>query len=172
MELVECCTLVSCCSRALVRVVRRCNFSTAPADVTLVLTPKFDTKTGFSVLFDDSSPACSLLGNSVFASPLEVHFNICCHAKQLTGVLLPRSIATEGVFVYQVFQGNQDLEVLLHGHRYTSHAVGCHVTKVSLQTMGGLGTSDFAWSRIFASNVFIDKLGRDVLHGLLKQAPC
>lgn len=130
--------------QSLVRVVRRYNFSTA-SDVAPVPALDDNSWTGLPVLFDEVFTGLYRLGRFASASFLDVHPDISCHAKLLTGGLLPLSITAASEAIFNAFWGDEKSDALLHGHSYTAHAVGCHIADVSLQTMGELNTNDYAW---------------------------
>lgn len=130
--------------QSLVRVVRRYNFSTAP-DVAPITVSDENAWTGLPVMFDEVFTGLYRLGRFASASFLDVHPDISCHAKLLTGGLLPLSITTASESIFGAFLGDAKSDALLHGHSYTAHAVGCHVANTSLEAMTALDTSDSAW---------------------------
>lgn len=73
--------------------------------------------------------------------------DISAHAKLLTGGLLPLAMTLASEEIFGVFNSSPAKEqALLHGHSYTAHPVGCHVAKLSVQTMLKM-EEDGAWGQ-------------------------
>ena len=75
------------------------------------------------------------LGRFSASSFLQVDPDISCHAKLLTGGLVPLCATLASDSIYDAFLGAEKRDALLHGHSYTAHAVGCHVANTSLDMM-------------------------------------
>lgn len=101
--------------------------STPPADP--------HTWTGLPVIFDEVFTGIYRLGRFSSSSFLQIHPDISCHAKLLTGGLVPLCATLASDSIYDAFLGTEKRDALLHGHSYTAHAVGCHVANTSINTM-------------------------------------
>ncbi|KAH7115949.1 pyridoxal phosphate-dependent transferase [Dendryphion nanum] len=125
--------------RTLVNVIRTYPFTTLPSS------PKSaETWTGLPVIFDEVFTGLYRLGRFSAASFLQIHPDISCHAKLLTGGLLPLSVTLASESIFDAFYGDEKADALLHGHSYTAHPIGCHVANVSLSKMKELETS-YTW---------------------------
>jgi dethiobiotin synthetase/adenosylmethionine--8-amino-7-oxononanoate aminotransferase len=93
------------------------------------------TWTGLPVVFDEVFTGLYRLGRFSSASFLQVHPDISCHAKLLTGGLVPLCTTLASDSIYDAFLGSEKRDALLHGHSYTAHPVGCHVANTSLNTL-------------------------------------
>jgi dethiobiotin synthetase/adenosylmethionine--8-amino-7-oxononanoate aminotransferase len=93
------------------------------------------TWTGLPVVFDEVFTGLYRLGRFSSASFLQTHPDISCHAKLLTGGLVPLCTTLASDSIYNAFLSSEKRDALLHGHSYTAHAVGCHVANTSLNTM-------------------------------------
>lgn len=93
------------------------------------------TWTGLPVVFDEVFTGLYRLGRFSSASFLQIHPDISCHAKLLTGGLVPLCTTLASDSIYSAFLGSEKRDALLHGHSYTAHAVGCHVANTSLNAM-------------------------------------
>jgi dethiobiotin synthetase/adenosylmethionine--8-amino-7-oxononanoate aminotransferase len=90
--------------------------------------------TGLPVVFDEVFTGLYRLGRFSSASFLQIHPDISCHAKLLTGGLVPLCTTLASDSIYNAFLSSEKRDALLHGHSYTAHAVGCHVANTSLNT--------------------------------------
>lgn len=90
---------------------------------------------GLPVVFDEVFTGLYRLGRFSAASFLDVHPDITCHAKLLTGGLLPLSATIASDSIFNAFWGDEKADALLHGHSYTAHPIGCHVANTSLKMM-------------------------------------
>ena len=97
--------------------------------------------TGLPVVFDEVFTGLYRLGRFSSASFLQTHPDISCHAKLLTGGLVPLCTTLASDSVYNAFLSSEKRDALLHGHSYTAHAVGCHVANTSLNAMMGMDQS-------------------------------
>lgn len=100
--------------------------------------------TGLPIIFDEVFTGIYRLGRFSASSFLQVHPDISCHAKLLTGGLVPLCATVASDSIYDAFLGAEKRDALLHGHSYTAHAVGCHVANTSLETMRDMDR-DGAW---------------------------
>jgi dethiobiotin synthetase/adenosylmethionine--8-amino-7-oxononanoate aminotransferase len=135
--------------RTLVRVVRNYDFTKSASTANQEGSPsaipgksntvaEATTWAGLPVLFDEVFTGLYRLGRFTSSSLLAVHPDISCHAKLLTGGLLPLSVTVASDSIYQAFWGDSKAEALLHGHSYTAHPIGCHIANISLEEMGKL----------------------------------
>ena len=92
-------------------------------------------------MFDEVFTGLYRLGRFSSASFLQIHPDISCHAKLLTGGLVPLCATLASDSIYNAFLGLEKRDALLHGHSYTAHAVGCHVANTSLNLMMDLDDS-------------------------------
>lgn len=90
---------------------------------------------GLPVVFDEVFTGLYRLGRFSSASFLQTSPDISCHAKLLTGGLVPLCATVASDSIYNAFLSSEKSDALLHGHSYTAHAVGCHVANTSLRTM-------------------------------------
>jgi len=97
--------------------------------------------TGLPIIFDEVFTGLYRLGRFSSASFLQVYPDISCHAKLLTGGLIPLCATLASDSIYSTFIGSEKRDALLHGHSYTAHAVGCHVANTSLNTMMNMDRS-------------------------------
>lgn len=95
-------------------------------------------------MFDEVFTGLYRLGRFSSASFLRTQPDISCHAKLLTGGLVPLCATLASDSIYKAFLGPEKRDALLHGHSYTAHAVGCHVANTSLQALLALNQSE-AW---------------------------
>jgi dethiobiotin synthetase/adenosylmethionine--8-amino-7-oxononanoate aminotransferase len=118
----------------LVQVVRESSHIFSPSSTTA---PPSDANswTGLPIIFDEVFTGIYRLGRFSSSSFLQVHPDISCHAKLLTGGLVPLCATVASDSIYDAFLGAEKRDALLHGHSYTAHAVGCHVANTSLQMM-------------------------------------
>lgn len=93
------------------------------------------TWTGLPVVFDEVFTGLYRLGRFSSSTFLQVHPDISCHAKLLTGGLVPLCTTLASDSIYNAFLSSEKSDALLHGHSYTAHAVGCHVANTSLEMM-------------------------------------
>lgn len=91
--------------------------------------------TGLPIVFDEVFTGLYRLGRFSSASFLQTNPDISCHAKLLTGGLVPLCTTLASDSIYNAFLSSEKRDALLHGHSYTAHAVGCHVANTSLKTM-------------------------------------
>jgi bifunctional dethiobiotin synthetase / adenosylmethionine---8-amino-7-oxononanoate aminotransferase len=100
-------------------------------------TPPTDPRawTGLPIVFDEVFTGLYRLGRFTSSSFLQTHPDISCHAKLLTGGLVPLCTTLASDSIYEAFLGSEKRDALLHGHSYTAHAVGCHVANASINTM-------------------------------------
>lgn len=91
--------------------------------------------TGLPIIFDEVFTGMYRLGRFSSSSFLQIHPDISCHAKLLTGGLVPLCATLASDSIYDAFLGAEKRDALLHGHSYTAHAVGCHVANTSLKMM-------------------------------------
>lgn len=91
--------------------------------------------TGLPVVFDEVFTGLYRLGRFSSASFLQTSPDISCHAKLLTGGLVPLCTTLASDSIYNAFLSSEKRDALLHGHSYTAHAVGCHVANTSLNAM-------------------------------------
>jgi dethiobiotin synthetase/adenosylmethionine--8-amino-7-oxononanoate aminotransferase len=119
--------------RTLVNVVRSYKFSSYAVD----MPDRLDTTswTGLPVLFDEVFTGLYRLGRFSAASFLQIDPDISCHAKLLTGGLLPLSATVASQSIFDAFWSDEKADALLHGHSYTAHPIGCHVANTSLEMM-------------------------------------
>ncbi|KAF2651454.1 PLP-dependent transferase [Lophiostoma macrostomum CBS 122681] len=135
--------------RTLVEVVRTYPFfTTTPPSADPK--PKSIDWTGVPVIFDEVFTGLYRLGRFSAASLLGVHPDISCHAKLLTGGLLPLSTTLASESIFDAFWGDEKADALLHGHSYTAHPIGCHVANTALQEMERLSTGS-TWRTYQAS---------------------
>ncbi|KAG0647776.1 Bifunctional dethiobiotin synthetase 7 [Hyphodiscus hymeniophilus] len=97
--------------------------------------------TGLPVVFDEVFTGLYRLGRFSAASFVQTHPDISCHAKLLTGGLVPLCTTLASDSIYDAFLSSDKRDALLHGHSYTAHAVGCHVANTSLNVMMDLDQS-------------------------------
>lgn len=122
--------------RTLVKVVRNYAFSSGTSNsVSDILTSDPNTWTGLPVLFDEVFTGLYRLGRFSAASFMQTHPDVSCHAKLLTGGLLPLSVTLASESIFSAFLGDSKSDALLHGHSYTAHPIGCHVANASLSKM-------------------------------------
>jgi dethiobiotin synthetase/adenosylmethionine--8-amino-7-oxononanoate aminotransferase len=86
-------------------------------------------------VFDEVFTGLYRLGRFSSSSFLQTHPDISCHAKLLTGGLVPLCATVASDSIYDAFLGSEKRDALLHGHSYTAHAVGCHVANTSIKAM-------------------------------------
>lgn len=79
--------------------------------------------------------------------------DISCHAKLLTGGLLPLAVTTASDSIFQTFYSDSKADALLHGHSYTAHAVGCAVANKSLHELGRISQSALNGADLNKTNV-------------------
>jgi dethiobiotin synthetase/adenosylmethionine--8-amino-7-oxononanoate aminotransferase len=91
--------------------------------------------TGLPVVFDEVFTGLYRLGHFSSSSFLQTNPDISCHAKLLTGGLVPLCTTLASDSIYNAFLSSEKRDALLHGHSYTAHAVGCHVANTSLKAM-------------------------------------
>lgn len=91
--------------------------------------------TGLPIIFDEVFTGIYRLGRFSASSFLQIHPDISCHAKLLTGGLVPLCATVASDSIYYAFLGTDKRDALLHGHSYTAHAVGCQVANTSLNMM-------------------------------------
>eukprot|EP00208_Stichococcus_sp_RCC1054_P000920 CAMPEP_0206139432 /NCGR_PEP_ID=MMETSP1473-20131121/6079_1 /ASSEMBLY_ACC=CAM_ASM_001109 /TAXON_ID=1461547 /ORGANISM="Stichococcus sp, Strain RCC1054" /LENGTH=768 /DNA_ID=CAMNT_0053533229 /DNA_START=85 /DNA_END=2388 /DNA_ORIENTATION=- len=84
------------------------------------------------VIFDEVFSGLWRLGAVSAARILGVQPDIACYAKLLTGGLLPLAVTLATPEVFQVFQGAEKTDALLHGHSYTAHPMGCAAAVAAL----------------------------------------
>ena len=90
---------------------------------------------GLPIVFDEVFTGIYRLGRFSAASFLQTYPDISCHAKLLTGGLVPLCATLASDSIYDAFLSSEKSDALLHGHSYTAHAVGCHVANTSLRIM-------------------------------------
>ncbi|KAL8287398.1 hypothetical protein RQP46_003256 [Phenoliferia psychrophenolica] len=101
---------------------------------------------GLPIIFDEVFVGLYRLGRPTTSTFLgaEVHPDLACYAKILTGGLVPMSVTLASDAIFQAFWGNQKVDALLHGHSYTAHPIGCTIANRTLDIIGGLH-DDGAW---------------------------
>jgi dethiobiotin synthetase/adenosylmethionine--8-amino-7-oxononanoate aminotransferase len=75
-----------------------------------------------------------------------VYPDIACYAKSLTGGLLPLAVTLTTKEIFQVFEGDEKIDALLHGHSYTAHPIGCAVALESLREYRSMQPYQDKWS--------------------------
>ncbi|KAF2009966.1 PLP-dependent transferase [Aaosphaeria arxii CBS 175.79] len=144
--------------RTLVDVVRKYTFSPTSSPI-----PEDQaTWTGLPVVFDEVFTGLYRLGRYTAASFLDVHPDITCNAKLLTGGLLPLSVTVASSSIFEAFWGDEKSDALLHGHSYTAHAIGCHVANTSLSEMDNLhrGAEWRAYKEAWGREAGVERDGR------------
>lgn len=84
------------------------------------------------VILDEVFTGFWRLGCVSAAEMLHVKPDIACYGKLLTGGLLPMSVTLATEEVFHDFLGENKSDALLHGHSYTAHPIGCHVSQKAL----------------------------------------
>lgn len=88
------------------------------------------------------SSSSSFWNTSAGLSPeADVSPDISCHAKLLTGGLLPLALTTASDSIFNTFISDSKADALLHGHSYTAHPIGCSVANKSLDVMRTISAS-------------------------------
>ena len=97
----------------------------------------------FTGLYRLGRPSSSSFWNTSAGSSIEVDIapDISCHAKLLTGGLLPLALTTASDSIFNTFVSDSKTDALLHGHSYTAHPIGCSVANKSLEVMRTMSTS-------------------------------
>jgi len=97
----------------------------------------------FTGLYRLGRPSSSSFWNASVGSATEVNIapDISCHAKLLTGGLLPLAVTTASDSIFNTFISDSKADALLHGHSYTAHPIGCSVANKSLEIMKTLSSS-------------------------------
>ncbi|TFK98672.1 PLP-dependent transferase [Pterulicium gracile] len=93
------------------------------------------------VIFDEVFVGLHRLGMESTSPLLGTTPDISCHAKILTGGLLPLAITLTSERVFQAFNSTDKADALLHGHSYTAHPIGCEVANETLAIIGELKES-------------------------------
>jgi len=94
----------------------------------------------FTGLYRLGRPSSSSFWNTTSSSGPEADISpdISCHAKLLTGGLLPLALTTASNSIFNTFLSDSKADALLHGHSYTAHAIGCAVANKSLTELRNL----------------------------------
>ncbi len=97
----------------------------------------------FTGLYRLGRSSSSSFWNTSPGSSIEIDIapDISCHAKLLTGGLLPLALTTASDSIFNTFISDSKAEALLHGHSYTAHPIGCSVANKSLEVMRAISTS-------------------------------
>lgn len=97
----------------------------------------------FTGLYRLGRSSSSSFWNSSAGSSIEADVapDISCHAKLLTGGLLPLALTTASNSIFNTFVSDSKADALLHGHSYTAHPIGCSVANKSLELMRTISTS-------------------------------
>lgn len=97
------------------------------------------------VVFDEVYVGLYRLGQLTGGTVLGVKPDVSCHAKILTGGLLPLSVTLASRSIFECFLAPEKKDALLHGHSYTAHPVGCSVANKSLEIIQKLDASAPEW---------------------------
>ncbi|KAK5100703.1 hypothetical protein LTR70_001396 [Exophiala xenobiotica] len=97
----------------------------------------------FTGLYRLGRPSSSSFWNTSAGSGPEADISpdISCHAKLLTGGLLPLALTTASDSIFNTFISDSKADALLHGHSYTAHPIGCSVANKSLDVMRTISAS-------------------------------
>ncbi|KAJ9657252.1 hypothetical protein H2198_004478 [Neophaeococcomyces mojaviensis] len=97
----------------------------------------------FTGLYRLGRPSSSSFWNAASSSGPEADISpdISCHAKLLTGGLLPLALTIASDSIFNTFISDSKADALLHGHSYTAHPIGCAVANRSLDEMRTLSES-------------------------------
>ena len=95
---------------------------------------------GLPVVFDEVFTGLYRLGRFSPASFLQTNPDISCHAKLLTGGLVPLCTTLASDSIYNAFLSSEKRDALLHGHSYTAHAVGLSCSQYVTQGDDGYGS--------------------------------
>ncbi|XP_050944211.1 bifunctional dethiobiotin synthetase/7,8-diamino-pelargonic acid aminotransferase, mitochondrial-like isoform X2 [Cucumis melo] len=86
-----------------------------------------------SVIFYEVFTGFWRLGTETAAELLHCSPYIVCFAKLMTGGIISLSATLASNSVFESFIGDSKLKVLLHGHSYTAHVLGCTAATKSIK---------------------------------------
>lgn len=104
-------------------------------------------KLSLPVVFDEVYVGLYRLGQMTGASVLGVKPDVSCHAKILTGGLLPLAVTLASKKIFECFLAPEKKDALLHGHSYTAHPIGCSVANKSLEIIQRLDARNPDWQQ-------------------------
>lgn len=105
------------------------------------LTAIFQAK-GSLVIFDEIMTGWGRLGTLFAMEQCENQPDIVCLSKGLTGGVMPLGLTVAQQYIYNVFDSNDKMKALLHGHSFTGNPLSCAAALASIALFKTQETKD------------------------------